>query len=98
MMMNYCICFIEYIFLLFWGGCAPPQGQCDRKPTTTAELEPQRTSGCTCNEYRRVRPEQCNTIRPPNIAVGLPSACFEIHNGILFKYIMLYIPFPNNEK
>ena len=42
MMMNYCICFIEYIFLLFWGGCVPPQGECDRKPTTTAELEPPR--------------------------------------------------------
>ena len=80
--------FIEYIFLLCWSGCAPPQGECDHKPTT-AELEPQGTSACTCSEWRRARPEQCNTIRLPNISVGLPSVCFEIHNEILMKYIML---------
>ena len=53
--------FIEYIFLLCWSGCAPPQGERDRKPTT-AELEPQGISVYTWSECRRARPEQCNTI------------------------------------
>ena len=74
------------IYFYCWSGSAPPQGERDRKPTT-AELEPQGTSVCTCSECRRARPEQCNMIQLPNIAVGLPSACFEI----LLKYVMLYI-------
>ena len=61
MMMIYCICFIEYIFLLCWSGLAPPQGDRGRKPTT-AGLEPQGTSACACGDCRRARPEQCNTI------------------------------------
>ena len=44
--------FIEYIFLLCWSGCAPPQGERDRKPTT-AELEPQGTSVYVVNAARR---------------------------------------------
>ena len=43
--------FIEYIFLLCWSGCAPPQGERDRKPTT-AELEPQGTSVSVVNAAR----------------------------------------------
>ena len=52
MMMNYCILILlNIIFLLCRSGCAPPQGERDRKPTT-AELEPQGTSVSVVNAAR----------------------------------------------
>ena len=51
--------FSEYIFLLCWSGCAPPQGERDRKPTTT-ELEPQGTSVYVVNAARQ---DQSSAIR-----------------------------------
>ena len=72
MMMNYCICFIEYIFLLCWGG-----GARFRKESAAANQQPLSSSlreqVCVyvVNDAGRDQSSTCNSIRLPNIAVSV---------------------------
>ena len=78
--------FIEDIFC--WSRCVPPQGVRDSKPTT-AELEPQGTSVWihVVNAAGETRAVYYDTTT--KYSRRSPGACFEIHNEILLKYIML---------